>query len=648
MAALRATPTPRADPPRAAPAAAVDPAAPAAARTAAPAGVRADSAGELDHLRALFVQTPATLAGYGVGAAVVVWLFHDLAPRGQLVGWLAAMALLWGLRLAHYMRALRQPDADDARLRRWRRSWQVLVLAHGSLWGLAGWLFWGLGPPYARLGLVLVLYSYCVSAVQLLGPQPRVFLGFIAVVFVPVVVRIGTDADAAGHLQLAVIATLLLLSTVLMARLQGSALAQAIALKARTDELAARLRVEMQAADEARCTAEDARRGAEAASRAKTRFFAAASHDLRQPLHAMGLFAEALRSREQDAESAALVQSIHESVDALEGLFAELLDITRIDSGAIDANPRPVRMQDLFGRLRLHFEPTAFEKGLALTLRGGRHVAQADPVLLERVLRNLLSNAIRYCDDGGVLLSCRLRTRGGEPRLLLQVWDTGIGIPEASLPRIFDEFYQAHESRLPGPHQRKGLGLGLAIVRRLADLMGAPLAVRSRVGRGTVFSLWLPLGRAPLQPPAESPGPPALPMLTLHGRRVVVVDDDAAVLSGLLVLLKVWGAQVEAFDGCESVAAWLAGPAAERPDLVLVDYRLRGGATGLDALAAVRRRFGGTLPAIVVTGSSTCGQEAQALAHDCHLLVKPVLPHRLRALIAFKLGMRPGAEAAAA
>jgi CheY-like chemotaxis protein len=137
-------------------------------------------------------------------------------------------------------------------------------------------------------------------------------------------------------------------------------------------------------------------------------------------------------------------------------------------------------------------------------------------------------------------------------------------------------------------------------------------------------------------------------MLTLHGRRVVVVDDDAAVLSGLLVLLKAWGAQVEAFDGCESVAAWLAGPAAERPDLVLVDYRLRGGATGLDALAAVRRRFGGTLPAIVVTGSSTCGQEAQALAHDCHLLVKPVLPHRLRALIAFKLGMRPGAEAAAA
>jgi signal transduction histidine kinase/CheY-like chemotaxis protein len=609
----------------------------------------AASGGELDHLRALFVQTPATLAGYLVGAAVVVWLFHDLAPRAQLLGWLAATALLWGLRLAHYLRARRRPQADDAQLRRWRRSWQLLVLAHGSLWGLAGWLFWGLGPPYARLGLILVLYSYCVSAVQLLGAQPRVFLGFIGVVFVPAIVRIATDASQPGHLALAVIATLLLLSTVLMARLQGSALAQAIALKARTDELASRLRAEMDAADEARQVAEEARRAAEAASRAKTQFFAAASHDLRQPLHAMGLFAEALRSRQQDAESAALVHSIHESVDALEGLFGELLDITRIDSGAVAVNPRPVPMADLFARLRLHFEPIAFEKGLALALRGGRHVAHADPMVLERVLRNLLSNAIRYCDDGGVLLSCRLRSQGGRAQLLLQVWDTGIGIPEPSLPRIFDEFYQAHEHRLPGANQRKGLGLGLAIVRRLADLMGAALSVRSRVGRGSVFSLLLPLGRAPRPADAAAAAPQALPALTLQGRRIVVVEDDAAVRAGLLTLLQAWGAQVLAFDGCDALAAWLADRAAERPDLALVDYRLPGRGTGLDALGALRARFGGvSLPAIVVTGSSSCSQEAQALAHDCHLLVKPVLPHRLRALIAFKLGVRPGVAAAVA
>ncbi|MFN9193704.1 MAG: ATP-binding protein [Pseudomonadota bacterium] len=605
----------------------------------------AASGGELDHLRALFVQTPATLAGYLVGAAVVVWLFHDLAPRAQLLGWLAATALLWGLRLAHYLRARRRPQADDAQLRRWRRSWQLLVLAHGSLWGLAGWLFWGLGPPYARLGLILVLYSYCVSAVQLLGAQPRVFLGFIGVVFVPAIVRIATDASQPGHLALAVIATLLLLSTVLMARLQGSALAQAIALKARTDELASRLRAEMDAADEARQVAEEARRAAEAASRAKTQFFAAASHDLRQPLHAMGLFAEALRSRQQDAESAALVHSIHESVDALEGLFGELLDITRIDTGGVDVNPQPVRLKELFGRLRLHFEPTAFEKGLMLSFRGEQHVAMADPVILERVLRNLVSNAIRYSDDGGVLVSARLRGRGTDkPHLLLQVWDSGIGISEANLPRIFDEFFQAQSARPLEAHHRKGLGLGLAIVKRLAALMEVPISVRSRVGHGTVFSLEVPLGRLPRQAgTAPAFSTKAALGLTLEGRRIVVVEDEAAVREGLVVLLQAWGAEVQSHDTVEAVEQWLAAaPAGPAPDLLLVDYRLPQGRTGLDALAALRARWPQQhMPAILITGSSLGGHEEEAVTHDFHLLIKPVLPAKLRAMIAFKLNVRP-------
>ena len=150
-------------------------------------------------------------------------------------------------------------------------------------------------------------------------------------------------------------------------------------------------------------------------------------------------------------------------------------------------------MRELFARLRLHFEPTAFEKGLMLSFRGDQHVALADPVLLERILRNLVSNAIRYTDDGGVLVSCRQR---GD-KLLMQVWDSGIGISEATLPRIFDEFFQAQSQRPLQAHHRKGLGLGLAIVKRLAALMDAPISVRSRVGHGTVFSIEVPVGKAP-------------------------------------------------------------------------------------------------------------------------------------------------------
>ncbi len=628
--------------------------APAAAPIAATAvAASARPRGDVDHLRALFVQTPATLVGYLLGAAVITWLFWALAPSAQMLGWLAALALLWFVRLAHYLRFLRNRRADDATLLKWRRSWRVLVLLQGSLWGLAGWMFWGLGTPYQRLALILVVYSYCVSSVQLLATQPKIFLSFITIVFAPAIVRIASDTTQPGHVQLAVIATILFCSTVLMVRTYGNALGLAISLKARTDELAARLRQEMVTTEEARKAAEEARRAAEAASQAKTQFFAAASHDLRQPLHAMGLFAEALRQKSRDPEVASLVNSINESVDALEGLFGELLDITRIDTGGVDVNPGPVRMRELFARLRLHFEPIAFEKGLMLSFRGEQHVAQADPVLLERVLRNLVSNAIRYTDDGGVLVTCRVRSAGdgSAARLLVQVWDSGIGMAEAALPRIFDEFYQVQSNRPLEAHHRKGLGLGLAIVKRLAGLMQAPMSVRSRLGHGTVFDLEVPIGRAPRSIVPGAAGSAQSPLgLTLEGRLFVVVEDEAAVREGLVVLLQAWGARVVAFEGVELLEHWLRAPSAEAPDLMLVDYRLQQGHTGIEALVAVRARFAAPerrIPAILITGSSLVGHEDEALRHDYHLLIKPVLPGKLRAMIAFKLGMRGGGGAAA-
>ncbi|MFO1287085.1 MAG: hybrid sensor histidine kinase/response regulator [Rubrivivax sp.] len=631
--------------------------------------------GDVDHLRALFVQTPATLIGYLLGAAVITWLFWPLAPAAQMLGWLAAVAVLWLARLAHYLRFRRNPSADEETLVGWRTSWRALVLLQGSLWGVAGWMFWGLGTPYQRLALILVVYSYCVSSVQLLATQPEIFLGFITLVFAPAIVRIASDTTQPGHVQLAVIAAILFFSTVLMVRTYGSALALAISLKARTDELAGRLRQESVTAEEARKAAEEARRAAEAASQAKTQFFAAASHDLRQPLHAMGLFAEALRQKSRDPEVASLVHSINESVDALEGLFGELLDITRIDTGGVDVTPAPVRLRELFARLRLHFEPIAFEKGLMLSFHGEQHVAQADPVLLERVLRNLVSNAIRYTDDGGVLVSARLRGgtananangggsavtapgADGGARLLLQVWDSGVGIADSALPRIFDEFYQVQTNRPLEAHHRKGLGLGLAIVKRLAGLMGSPITVRSRVAHGSVFSLEVPLGRAPrsIDTGIKGPTTPSPLGLSLEGRLFVVVEDEAVVREGLVVLLQAWGGRVAAFEGIEPLQAWLDGPAAQAPDLMLVDYRLQQGHTGIEALVAVRSRFaaggGGSseqrIPAILVTGSSLVGHEDEALTHDYHVLMKPVLPGKLRAMIAFKLGMRGGAAAPA-
>jgi signal transduction histidine kinase len=603
-------------------------------------GAQGPDAIAADAVRAHLRQSPVALFGNVVGMLLVGLVFGPLAEPWRLALWFGPVVVLWLLRLAHWLWFSRRSGLPDAVVRAQRAPLAWLSIAQGAMWGVAAWVFWGVGGVFENTALILMIVTYTFGAVQILGTQRRLFVIFVSLVFVPGIARVALDASEPNRLELAGLMLLLFGATLLMARTYRGALGDALALRKRTEQLAAQLQVE-------KVEAESARRVAEAASRAKTQFFAAASHDLRQPLHAMGLFAEALRQRTHDPEVAKLVNSINESVDALEGLFSELLDLTRIDSGGVDVNPQPVRLRDLFARLRLHFEPAAFEKGLALHFHGERHVAHADPVLLERILRNLVSNAIRYTEDGGVLVSCRARGGADGPRLLIQVWDSGIGISESSLPRIFEEFYQVHGNRPLEPHHRKGLGLGLAIVKRLADLMQAPLTVRSRVQHGTVFSLTVPAGREPRALEVDASRAKAPLGLTLDDRLFVVVEDEAAVRDGLVVLLQAWGASVLAFDTVEAVQAWAGSAAAERPDLLLVDYRLPAGTTGIEALVAVRRRFAGApIPAIVITGSSLSGHEDEAAAHDFHLLIKPVLPNKLRAMIAFKLGMRAAPAAA--
>jgi two-component system, sensor histidine kinase len=591
------------------------------------------STARIEHTRSLFEQSPAVLAGNAIGIVLIVLAFATHAPGPRLGGWLALVLVLWGLRLAHYLRYRAQRNADADTLNAWRTSWRALVLLQGAMWPLAVWLFWGRGDTFHTVALILIAYSYTLGSVQLLATQPTLFIAFVSLVLLPIIARVATDTSQPWHWQLGGVLALLFAITLVMGRTYRDSLSQAIGLKQQTEHLAEQLKREKAVADEARHVAETA-------SRAKTQFFAAASHDLRQPLHAMGLFAEALRQKSEkggDAEVASLVNSINQSVDALEGLFGELLDLTRIDSGGVDVQPAPIRLRDLFTRLRLHFEPVAFEKGLALTFHGERHIAHSDPLLVERILRNLVSNAIRYTEDGGVLVACRPRNG----KLLLQVWDSGRGIPEAALSRIYEEFYQVQGSAPLAAHQKKGLGLGLAIVKRLSDLIEAPLAVRSREGRGTVFSFELPVGREPrtIAPPSASSA--ASLGLTLDGRRVLVVEDEPAVREGLAVLLQAWGASVESLSDFAAVQAWRAKPDQVPPDLLIVDYRLPEGRTGVEAMAALRARWPTlALPAIVVTGSSLGGHEAEAAQHDFHLLIKPVLPNKLRAMIAFKLGVR--------
>lgn len=577
---------------------------------------------------------PAVLTGYMAGVGVVTMLFWGIAPAALIVPWFAAFALMCLVRLLVTQRFRSAAPKALADWRTWLRRSNIGTVVAGGLWGVTGWVFYGQSTGtqetgLQQTGLIVIVYTFCVVGIPVLSIQPRLYLAFASLCFLPLVARIASVGDL-YHYQLAGELVLIISLTTVLANSYRQALRRAIELKVQADELIVRLRVETLAA-------ESARREAEIANRAKTQFFTAASHDLRQPLHAMGLFAEALRQRVHEPEIAQLVNSINESVDALDGLFSELLDITRIDSGGVELHNQHFAIGDVLRKLRLHFEPSAFEKGLALRMRGGARVVFGDPLLVERILRNCVSNAIRYTNDGSVLVSGRQR---GD-RVLLQVWDTGVGIRETEQIRIFDEFYQVPNTQQLSPEQRKGLGLGLAIVKRLADLMQAKLSVRSRPGRGTVFTLELPLGKVPSASLAaiSDKGPIAI---TLDGRLIVIIEDEPSVRAGLEVLLAGWGARIESFESVATSRAWAhqQDPARVRPDLLIVDYRLEDGLTGVNAITALRGHFGAQIPAIVVTGSTMTGYDMQAHEHDFHLLVKPVVPHKLRAMIGFKLGVK--------
>ena len=405
-----------------------------------------------DQVRSTFAFNRTSLASHALGAVIVEVVFVAVAPLLLRLVWGGVFACVWAARAWLAWRFERNEPATPAGLTRRLRTWQVGVVVSAALWGAAAWAFAGYGTGLHQLALVLVVYAYCVASVPVLAPQFRLFVAFVLLVFVPAIARVAMQDVELGW-QLAVVMSSVLAMTLLLGRNYRQSFDRIIELKLHTEALARRL-------GEEKAVADAARHEAEVANRAKTQFFTAASHDLRQPLHAMGLFAEALRARTHEPEVAQLVNSINESVDALEGLFSELLDITRIDSGGVEVNPESFEMAEIFRKIRLHHEPAAFEKGLSLRIRGGQHVALADPLLVERIVRNLVSNAIRYTRDGSVLVSCRRRAE----RLLVQVWDTGPGIGEDERSRVFEEFYQVPGVQAVVAAQKKGLGPGLAIV----------------------------------------------------------------------------------------------------------------------------------------------------------------------------------------
>jgi signal transduction histidine kinase len=354
-----------------------------------------------------------------------------------------------------------------------------------------------------------------------------------------------------------------------------------------------------------------------AANEAKSRFLAAASHDLRQPMHALSLFVGQLRGIELPIDGTTLLLRIERSVDALGELLEALLDLSKLDVGAVSPVTKAFPLRDLLSRLAVQFAPSAEAKGLALTFVETSLWIRSDPLLLERIFLNVISNALRYTDEGRILIGCR--RRGDDVEVV--VADTGIGIDPNHLPKVFQEFYRAVPT-----HRGGGTGLGLAIVRRLAVLLDHQIAIESVPGRGTIVRVLVHRE----QPQQSTIVPQAAIVDSLRGVRVLVVDDEAPARDAMQGLLTQWGCEVTtAENGDQAVAR----ARERRPDVILCDLRLAGAESGVGVLERLQRECGPGIACAFVTGESAPEVIAAAVATGFPIALKPTTPGKLRATL---------------
>lgn len=552
-------------------------------------------------LRAAKAAAPAMFVGFAIAlvADVVVlepspwrwlWLWCVLAT---VSAWAATLGVEGG-----WNRSMRGTW-------RWQRGFLGLAVASMLLLACAPWLPGPVAPSAERIALMLTL-----AGVSMAG----------AAVFAPMRV----PAAVAATLPLSpALAEWLRTPGTPGAALAGVLLAVAAALVA-----VMRRRVWLHAAhsslkrDDRMRELEAARDAAVRADREKSRFLAIASHDLRQPMHALGLFAATLEKRLRGSGEEPLVHNLARSIDALDGSFSVMLDISRLDAGTIEPNFQLFPLRDLFRRLHMHFAGQAEQAGLGLRFSPGGKLVTSDPQLLERILGNLIQNALRYTERGGIVVVARTT----QAYLNVEVWDTGVGIQRSELPRIFDEFYQVGRGERA---RERGLGMGLAIVKRLALLLGHRLVVASRPGRGTMFRVGIPVGGLPeIQDVTAAADTLPMPLPVSQPRTVLIVDDEESIRQGLTLLLQEWGYQALAAGTAEQatrVVRRLDAP----PDLILSDLHLGDGPDGLAAIDAVRRLCGYDVPAILITGDTSHEELRRATDSGHPVLFKPVQPRKL-------------------
>lgn len=560
----------------------------------------------VEQLRLLMGNARSTVIPVFLLTVLMFWVLSNDSNALTLKMWAAAVLLS---NLNGYLYTRRHLASgipfDQAR----HVVWVLLILnaVDGALWGALTWITLDTSTLAGSILVVSVLAAMAGGCMSTHSPVLPVFVAFVIPELAVVASKMWLLDDPAYN-ALSVAAALYIAALLGQARNSSRAARSAIELRFENTELVDQLRVETE-------IAEAAQREAEQANAAKSKFLAAASHDLRQPIHAQGLFLEVLSRTDLSQQQRELLANARAASEASSEMLNTLLDFSRIEAGVVRPQVQAFRLQPLLNKIENELAPQADSKNIVYRSRETHLSVQSDPVLVELILRNLVSNAIRYTERGGVLVACR--QHGSQA--VLEVWDTGIGIAPEHQKEVFREFHQLGN---PERDRRKGLGLGLAIAEGLARTLEHGLSLVSTPQRGSMFRLTLPIDTTVSAAPVAT----TQNKTRLLNARLLVVDDDEIVREGMLHLLRGWGCEC---DAAESIEEALALARLHRPDVVISDYRLREQRTGVEAIAALRALLGETLPALLITGDTAPERLREAQASGIPLLHKPVSPSKL-------------------
>ena len=545
---------------------------------------------------------PAALFAVVSGVAVIASAYGPIRPGTDILKWCAFEAMLTLISMA--MVRFCTPDAIVQHTRRWFVLFLLLCVVHSASWAYLAWVYM-LTPTPATMNLVLaVCVAVNAGALVLCSPVWLYELCILLIMGVPIVVRLASSPVLYEHI-LGLASLVYICCMGVFSFFASRAVQASISVHFVNQDLVEKLNLQTQRAEQANL--------------AKTRFMAAAGHDLRQPLHALGLMARTLEETPLDPAQQRVLKRLSATVEATQDMVGSLLDFAHIDTGVVKPQLQAVSVNTIFQNMAQEFAAHASKQHVRMRVhvRSSPLWVQADPVLLTRIVRNLLSNAYQYTEHGGVLLAARLRGQ----QVVLEVWDTGMGIAPDEQEAIFRECYQINN---PERDRRKGIGMGLAIVQSLAQTMGANVQLKSVVSKGSVFRVSLPRVQAGV-PPDDTPAVHAMPA-QLQGVRLLLVDDDPAVTEAMFELLSTWGM---ACLTCQDVAAASEAIHWFKPDVIMTDYRLKGAQNGLEGVALLRGALQHPVKAVIVTGDTAPDIVQAALAANVLLIHKPVHAQRL-------------------